>query len=181
MANPTKINTLMYKLLIEKELNNFTVVGARNALLNASNEISDRNEARRMIYRQIWEFEKKGWLISKGQGRDKSYQQSEIFLNLDVAPASLAQPVKKRKNPVEVKPNRDLEILKSRMGEYEGELAIVLGEVEEYQALMEQFPAQNKTLQSLFIEAKERSANLLGKVNALSKLIQSNTNQGISC
>jgi len=63
----------------------------------------------------------------------------------------------------------------------EGELAIILGEVEEYQTLMSRFPTLNNSLKILFEEAKDRSAKHLGKINALSKVIELSRSEHTLC
>lgn len=59
----------------------------------------------------------------------------------------------------------------ARKNVYEGELAITLGEVEEYQSLLSRFPSSKTDLLPLYDAAKERSAKLLGKVNALNNYV----------
>ncbi|MEZ9856554.1 hypothetical protein AB4347_21370, partial [Vibrio breoganii] len=56
--------------------------------------------------------------------------------------------------------------------QYEGELAITLGEIEEYQSLLMRFPNNKQDMQPLFNAARERSAKLLGRINALTNWMQ---------
>ena len=61
---------------------------------------------------------------------------------------------------------------------HEGELAITLGEIEEYQSLLMRFPNNKQEIQPLFNLARERSAKLLGRINALTnwmQVVQGNT------
>lgn len=56
--------------------------------------------------------------------------------------------------------------------EYEGELEILLGEIEEYRSLNTRFPELEPKLAPLLKQAKERSGHLLGKVNVLTNVIR---------
>lgn len=54
---------------------------------------------------------------------------------------------------------------------HEAELAITLSEVEEFKDLIQRFPSKNKLFRRFYLETRERSAQLLGKVNALNKVL----------
>lgn len=180
MTKQTRINSHMYNLLIRKDLNHFTVSQAREIVYqSSSSEFKDRKEARMYIYRYIWLFQKKGWLISKGDGRQKIYLKSDDFLSLNLVPMSGSTTEKRKSKKIRMVQASSTESLRSRKGEYEAELSIVLGEVEEYQSLMECYPQQKDAMELLFQEAKDKSANLLGKVNALTKLITASASKRV--
>lgn len=50
-----------------------------------------------------------------------------------------------------------------------------LGEAEEYESLCKELPELSEEAQSLYSEARERSALLLGKIKALESLLSSNS------
>ena len=54
---------------------------------------------------------------------------------------------------------------------HEAELAIKLGEVEEFKALMKRYPQKNELFNRFYLETRDCSAQLLGKVNALTKVL----------
>ncbi|MGR5512232.1 hypothetical protein ACPV4Q_15015 [Vibrio diabolicus] len=62
-------------------------------------------------------------------------------------------------------------ILNCERNEYKGELEIVLGEVDEYQSIVSRFPELKNKLAPLHQEVKDRAALLLGKVNVLTKVL----------
>ncbi|MFA0025996.1 hypothetical protein AB4369_24145, partial [Vibrio sp. 10N.261.49.A5] len=68
MKRSTKICAEMHKLLIEKRMDGFSVVEARDASLNIEKGTQNLDEARKKIYRQIWQYQQKGWLRSEGEG-----------------------------------------------------------------------------------------------------------------
>ncbi|MCD6670019.1 hypothetical protein LT068_13155 [Vibrio cholerae] len=59
MKRSKKINGVMYKLLIERGIDSFSVIELRNASLAIDGMTQDPDEARKRLYRQIYHFEKK--------------------------------------------------------------------------------------------------------------------------
>lgn len=159
----------MFNLLIERGMDNFTVIELRNALMECDVVFTDQEGARKYVYRQLLAFEKKGWLSVNGARREKRYMLTELFRSQSFKPRNASE----SGSLVMINRNftKELEILAQEKKQYEGELAITLGEIEEYQSLLVRFPNNKLTLMPLFDEAKERSAKLLGKINALSKWI----------
>ncbi len=164
MKRSTKISALMYKLLIEKRMDGFSVIEARDSSLSLEDETQDLVEARKRIYRQIWQYQKKNWLRSEGEGRSKRYFQTEQFKVLQVTGQKTVEPLIKARSA-------DYSVLFRESKEYKGELEIVLGEIDEYQSLKYRFPELESKLTPLLQQAKQRSAHLLGKVNVLTNVL----------
>ncbi|MEZ9577429.1 MULTISPECIES: hypothetical protein [unclassified Vibrio] len=166
MKRARRISVVMHKLLIENGLDGFTVLEARDLWLSLENMGSNSAEARKKVYRAIFHFEKKSWLRSEGSGRKKRYFQADQFKALyDNVTAN---------NQADLKPQvpvQNYSILNSERNEYKGELEIVLGEVDEYQSIVSRFPELKNKLAPLHQEAKDRAALLLGKVNVLTKVL----------
>ncbi len=81
MKRSMKISAEMYKLLIERTLDGFSVIELRDELIVLKGSPIDPDEARKKVYRQILRFIKKGWLRSEGSGRQKdTFRQT--LLNL---------------------------------------------------------------------------------------------------
>ncbi|MBF4336836.1 hypothetical protein P4S52_15385 [Vibrio sp. SA48] len=172
MKKVIRINPYMFNLLIEKGMDDFSVIDARDALLNSSVIFSSKDDARKYIYKQLLSFEEKGWLSTIGTHRSKRYHQTSEFKALTVEPRVAS------KNKVNVDPivtqtaDTPLNVLEQEKKQYEGELEITLGEIEEYQSLLTRFPHNRQKMQPLFNTARERSAKLLGKINALTNWIK---------
>ncbi|RJX64861.1 hypothetical protein DZ860_23085 [Vibrio sinensis] len=176
MKLPKRVGVLMHKLLIERQLNGFTVVEARDTWLSIEIEPTDINEARKKVYRQILRFEKHKWLRSEGSGRTKTYFQTELFKELFANSNELAQP-----DPTPLMPVNDYSVLLQERNEHKGELEIVLGEVDEFQSIIKRFPELEARLAPLHQQTKERAAFLLGKVNVLTKVINTLSKGSKSC
>lgn len=71
MSHSQKINVFMHKLLIENEMDNFSLVEIKDALLVIEEFASTGQDAHKFVYRQVWGLEKKGWLNAEGIGREK--------------------------------------------------------------------------------------------------------------
>lgn len=170
MTRSLTLNSEMYNLLIDRGMDQFTVLQARDALLIHSKRFTDGNEARKFVYRQLLAFERKGWLVSSGEDRDKTYAVTEIFKQLSFVPKGSSVP--KVSPAVEVD---SLSLLEKEKQSNEAELAITLGEVEAYQRLLKRFPDKEAITRSLLDNARERSARQLGQIKALGELINACT------
>lgn len=166
MKHSGKISAIMYKLLVEKGMDSFSVVDARNLLASIDARYTDLVSARQVVYRQINKCLQQGWLVSAGVGRQKKFYVSD----------SLKEMIAGDKNALKASENKskpnDYSVLLTELRENEGELKIVLGEIDEYRSLLKRFPELLSTIQPLLQDSKVRSATLLGKVKGLSKVLQ---------
>lgn len=167
MKRSRRISAIMHKLLIEHGLDGFTVLEARNLWLSVDDQKPNLSEARKTVYRLIYNFEKKNLLRSEGSGRSKRYFQTEQFKELPGYKVLEHNPKTNR-----VSTEHDYSILISECNEYKGELEIVLGEIDEYQSVVSRFPDLESRLAPIHQQAKERAASLLGKINALTTVLK---------
>lgn len=78
-----KISAEMYKLLIERTLDGFSVIELRDEFIVIKDSLIDPDEAYKKVYRQILRFIKKGWLNGEGSGRQNdTFRQtlSRLFM-----------------------------------------------------------------------------------------------------
>ncbi|EPV2528460.1 hypothetical protein ACV28K_000959 [Vibrio alginolyticus] len=166
MGRSKKINGVMYKLLIERGIDGFSVVELRDASLSMDDTSLDPNEARKRLYRQIYHFEKNGWLVSKSYGRNKRYFVSDMFKTMSIEPKKRPSPVKD-----DSLQSDNYSVLESELIQHNRNLEIVLGEIEEYQSLCVRFPSLDKPIAVMLQKARSRSAHLIGKVNVLRNVL----------
>ena len=161
MPQIIKLNQHIYSLLLEKECNGFTIVELRDELLTVTDTYQDIDEARKFIYRQTTALERKEILISKGSGRNKKYFKSELFNKVTFKPKRVSI-----EQEISISCNTDnqaslfVETLLNEKKQFEAELAILLGALD---------------------DAKNNSAKLLGKVNALTNVLSSLNNGASQC
>ncbi|MEX0335254.1 hypothetical protein [Vibrio tubiashii] len=172
MKKVTKINPYMFNLLIEKGMDNFSVIEARDALHDSEDIFPNKEGARKYVYKQLLSFEEKGWLSVIGTRRDKRYQVTNEFKALIIEPrTSRTRRTQADLMAVQISAP-SLNTLEQEKKQHEGELAITLGEIEEYQSLLMRFPNNRQEMQPLINAARERSAKLLGRMNALTNWMQ---------
>lgn len=169
MKKVLKMNPYMFNLLIEREMDNFSVVEIRDALMECAQIFEDKEQARKYVYRQLLSFERKGWLASTGSRRDKRYLLTKKFHSQSFVPrkSSKEKSIPARSEEIE----NTIGVLNQEKTQYEGELSIVLSELEEYQSLLVRFPRSTMTLMPMFDATKKRSEKLMGKINALANWI----------
>ncbi|MEZ9655617.1 hypothetical protein AB4277_13215 [Vibrio splendidus] len=172
----------MYTILIKNQMDKFTVTAARDALMSSTDEFKNKNDARKALYRQIYQFERKGWLISSGEGRSKKYSVTETFKKLNVTSnqARSTSSYSDSSSTYDISVS-EVMVLRNEKREVEAELEITLSEIERYKILVQRFPKLSKVVPSLIQKANERSAELLGNLNALSNVLKSLSEVQSSC
>lgn len=164
MKRSMKISDEMHELLIEREMNGFLVVELRDAFVSIDDSYVDLDDARRKVYRQLLRLVKNNWLRVEGTGQKKRYFQTDLFKGLQFDVAS-------ENSNVIISAVSDYSVLRYERNQYKGELEIVFGEISEYQSLCGRFPELEPMLAPLLEQAKEHSAQLLGKVNVLTSVL----------
>jgi hypothetical protein len=184
MSKQANMNVFLHFLLVIKQMNNFTVTEAKDALLHEQSEFTDAVETRKFIYRQLTRNVAKGLLkrtnkVNKGS-KEVIYSKTELFFNLEIVPSSRGSSAKIieiiNNNSTNAKVEK-LQIteyqdeLKKDLLTYEIDLNTVLEEAKEYKRLTARYPKLHEQLQLHHTQAKEKSIKLLGKINALQTLL----------
>lgn len=174
-----KISSIMYKLLIEQSLDGFSVIQLRDAAQNLPETKTGKPKTRRLVYRQILKFKANGWLEEKGSGRQKMYYKTTAFFaqKFEIKKESEPQGSNTLCEPDEV----GYEVLSKELSQYQGELEIVLAEIEEYRSLKVRFPLLEPNIKILLEEARVNSARILGKVNGVTKLLSNINQSSLKC
>ncbi|HHF2953598.1 TPA: hypothetical protein ACVOZD_000280 [Vibrio diabolicus] len=165
MKRSTKISAIMHNLLIEKGMDGFSVIELRDASILNEDCYIDPDEARKKVYRQILRFKKNNWLRCEGTGQKKRYFQTSQFKCLQVEPKIQTIRLSLPSSP-------DYSVLTREHSQFKEELEIVLSEIDEYRSLNRRFPELEIKLRPFLEQAKERSAQLLGKVNVLTNALK---------
>ncbi|WP_045386224.1 hypothetical protein [Vibrio rotiferianus] len=166
MKHPHKISAVMYKLLIERKMDGFSVTEARDASLSSEDSVQSFEQARKKVYRQIWQFQQKGWLRSEGKGRNKRYFQTKHFKSLQF------NPKKSYISEERTSSFGHYSILVKELGIYKRKLEVSLGEIDECNLIKEKFPELEAQVFPLLDEARNRAALLLGKINVLTNVLR---------
>ncbi|MDN3490757.1 hypothetical protein [Pseudoalteromonas sp. APC 3694] len=184
MSKKANMNVFLHFLLVIKQMNNFTVTQAKEALLREQSEFTDPVETRKFVYRQLTRNVANGLLrrtnkLNKG-AKEVIYSTTELFSSLEIIPTSRRGKVKQIDtanisvpdiSTETVKVIEYQEELKKDLLTYEIDLNTVLEEAKEYQRLSARYPKLQEKLQLHHTQAKEKSIKLLGKINALQTLL----------
>ncbi|MUK60733.1 hypothetical protein GNP81_07925 [Aliivibrio fischeri] len=184
MSNKVKLNEIVFKILIENKLDVFTVSDMRDYVLKVSDFFESKEAAGAFVYRQVAALEHKQLLSRspKAKGKKITYSQTQLLLNSEI----IVKPYefKKKAKLTHIDPkihNKDLKVdsiskllntVMQQKSQYEAELTMLLSETEEVKHIMSSFPEDSTHLQSLYLDLRNQSATLCGKVNALTKIIQ---------
>ncbi|MFT5759752.1 MAG: hypothetical protein ACI9LM_004531 [Alteromonadaceae bacterium] len=174
MTQTIKLNEHIYFLLIEKNLDHFTVTSLRDELLRCSSIYNDPLEARLLVYKQICRLSKKNLLVRDNNRSPMRviYSKSALFKSTD-----FVKTIKKhriddvtlntKKVNQETQFNIDLQVIKNR---YDAEMVIIKGELAEYQDLMRVYPHKSEAILLLLKDANLHLLSMKGKLAALKKL-----------
>lgn len=139
-----------------------------------------KKAARQFIYRNMVRMMKAG-LMEKlpDDGGWPKYQLTQKFANPKQparapysSPSKAAPPAKNTLK--ETPPAKPVTALRERLSKHRSDMLCALGEAEEYESLCKELPEYCEEAQSLYAEARERSALLLGKIKALESLLSTN-------
>jgi hypothetical protein len=178
MSQKVNMNVFLHSLLVIKQMNEFSVIEAKDALLREHAEFTDSEEARKFIYRQLLRSVDKGLLkrtdLFDDGIKNVLYSKTEKFFASKIVPMTRGS--KKRttttkppvKKPVLVDYKAEL---KKELMTYEIDLNASIEEVNEYKRLSSRFPELKEKLQQHQLQTKNQSVQLLGKVHALQKLL----------
>ena len=194
MSKKVNMNVFLHFLLVIKQMNNFTVTQAKEALLREQSEFTDPVETRKFVYRQLTRNVANGLLrrtnkLNKG-AKEVIYSTTELFSSLEIIPTSRRGKVKQIDttnisvpdiSTETVKVIEYQEELKKDLLTYEIDLNTVLEEAKEYQRLSARYPKLQVQLQLHHTQAKEKSIKLLGKINALQTLLGNKTTEKQPC
>jgi hypothetical protein len=188
MSQQVNMNAFLHSLLVINKMNDFTVAEARDALLATHAEFTDEVESRKFIYRQLTRNIEKGLLVRKDHfdkgSKRVTYSKTEKFFDLTIVPltrgskkvTSLHKVPKKVVKAVNYKDE-----LQKELSTYEFDLNTTLEEAKEYKRLSVRFPELQEKLQQHQSQAKEKSMQLLGKVQALQNLLSDTRTRYKTC
>ena len=178
MSNTVDMNVFMHSLLVIKQMNDFTVTEAKDALLREHSELTDDKKTRMFIYRQLSSNIKKGLIkrtdCFKNGKKKVIYSKTSKLLAATVTPIERGSPPKK---VTALPPLKQIEIegykeeLKKELVAYETNLSACIEEAKEYKRLSTRFPDMMERLQEHQSQANDKSIKLLGRANALQKLL----------
>jgi len=193
MSKTVEMNVFLHSLLVIKQMNDFTVSEAKEALLREHAEFTDGVEARKFIYRQLLRNVEKGLLeriesLDGGVTKVLYSKTEEFFVSIILPKKQNMKPrVKRARKPLRTKEEKVIKTsdyqaeLKMELQTYEIDLNASLEEAKEYKRLADRFPELQEKIQQHQSQAKTKSIKLLGKINALQNLLGHKITDHQSC
>ncbi|MGI9838783.1 hypothetical protein [Vibrio parahaemolyticus] len=181
MNRTKKLSHPIYNLLVNQGLDRFTVTQARDELQKSIDRFGNANDARKYVYRQINHLVFNGYLKTVGHGRTKLYIKTEAF-NLDSFSKKIVEKYQRETIRTEKivqigQTEKYIETLEKERIRYKSELSVTFAEEQEYCRLMSRFPDKKQLLMPIYTKTKERSETTLGKINALTNVLNIMQNQ----
>lgn len=167
------MNAFLYSLLIDLDMDNFTIKNARDALIQHHDEFIDPTETRKFVYRQLLRQEEKGYLSrSKSQSKDITYLKTDKFFEASFKPKRQANHVIRASNDnSEIDQKSSVKInfipmLEKEIFEYEMKLDGLLEEAEHYKNLTKRLPHLKDKFEQQKEDSKKASTKLIGMIKA---------------
>jgi len=188
MSQKVNMNVFLHYLLVIKEINEFTVIEARDILVQEHSEFTDADMARKYIYRHLlWavnnDFLKRTDHVEDGI-KKVIYSKTEAFFDSIFSPVNRGKKQKlklHRKAAAKQNTENYKELLEKELMTYELDLTTCIEEAKEYKRLSTRFPELKEKLQQLHLQTKSQSTELLGKVRALQRLLGHKITGAASC
>jgi hypothetical protein len=177
MSHTIKLNEHIYFLLIEKQIDHFTVTSLRDELRKICSEYENPQEARLFVYKQIRRLAKYHLLVrdDNNSPMNARYSKTILFKAADFMKktnryhiGSLCLNTKQVASENNFKSD-----LNQVQKDCESEILLIISEIEEYGRLMQKYPSNINTILPCCEKAKTRLLLQKGKLAAL-KNIQKN-------
>lgn len=168
----------LYDVLVGEDLNEFTVTELRDAFV-AYPQVreSDLVEARRVVYTQILRLVKQELLqkVASDHPYHTRYVKTprfyeRVFQAKELPSESGCEVAETAASAVNATPSLT-DALHSRLQGYRAELLTAMGESEEYQRLLKDFPEHQRVIRRQYEQARDTTTRLLGRVKAVEHLL----------
>ena len=172
MTKELKINNKMYVLLVDNNIDNFTVDELYSQYLALGLSKKDGKD-RQFLYRQLFSLEDRGLLSKQGESysRQMTYSKTALFQSSTLLPKKGPyQPSLPKKELMTQLP--PLANLKQELVQTYTRFALSRDESKEYKRLLIQYPGMTQHFKEHYQQSRENAFSLLAKINALKTFIQ---------
>ena len=172
MTKELKINNKMYVLLVDNNIDNFTVAELHTQYLALRLSKKDGKD-RQFLYRQLFGLEDRGLLCKQGDSysRQMTYSKTMLFQSSTLLPKKGPyQPSLPKKELMSQLP--PLANLKQELVQTYTRFALSRDESKEYKRLLIQYPGMTQHFKEHYQQSRDNAFSLLAKINALKTFIQ---------
>ncbi|CAH6818142.1 Transcriptional regulator VspR [Vibrio chagasii] len=171
-SKPIHLIPFLYQILIEDQLDDFSVLELRDRYLTLAGSTLDKAEARRLVYRHILRLVNKQLLckVSVKGTKKATYQKTELFSKTTWELTKNNSTTKVSENhgsSYESKLNSPKTVLQERLEQCESDFLACLQEFQTYQGLSSEFPHLKEGLHDVRSKTKIQSSKLVGQIRAI--------------
>ncbi|TGA73270.1 hypothetical protein VFES401_00730 [Aliivibrio fischeri] len=170
LSKPITLINPLYQILIEEQLDDFSVLELRDRFIAISEYQLDKGKARRLVYRNILRLVKKQLLkkVSKKDSSKAVYQKTALFTE------KIWKAINETNNTEQCESlshtNRFIfpqNELKERLEQCESDFLACLHELETYQELTSEYPLLKDSLYDIKRQTKVQTSKLIGEIRAI--------------
>ncbi len=132
---------------------------------------------RMFVSKQLNTMVKQGLLTTSGNNRNKLFHKTTLFQQVNVS--SVESEINQGKAVDLVSSVPYIAELNKMRGKLNGELAMLIAEMDEYRSIMAQHPQTQEKVKKLHQESTQLSATLTGQITAISKTIDLLTSEAV--
>ncbi|WP_029798999.1 hypothetical protein [Vibrio parahaemolyticus] len=129
------------------------------------------------VSKQLNTMVKQGLLTTSGNNRNKLFHKTTLFQQVNVS--SVESEINQGKAVDLVSSVPYIAELNKMRGKLNGELAMLIAEMDEYRSIMAQHPQTQEKVKKLHQESTQLSATLTGQITAISKTIDLLTSEAV--
>ncbi len=155
----------------KSDADEFRIPDIRNFLLATTMQAKSKDNVRMFVSKQLNAMVKQELLTTKGNLRNKVFRKTPRFAEFKTM-VNDGQERNEIQTPITIKPATYLCELGKIRSRLNGELAILIAEMDEYRSIMAQFPQTEEKVRRLHKESTQRSATITGQITALTKTIE---------
>lgn len=176
MIKKPALNEYIYILLIDKELDGFSVPVLRNEMLKLTDKFGNGTDTRKFVYRQLRQLEKHGLLCARGAGRKKTYHKTQRFQEAKFTNTPENKPVEASEME-----NIGLNDLIHEKARCTAELEFAIAGINEYRNLADKLPSFHSELLAKSEQSRERSVQYTVRLEALIYAIELYQSKEATC
>ena len=159
-----KLNTKIHTLIVENELDHFTLLDIRKAYEKAFDDKTNATEVRKYLYRQIYRLVKEGLLAKNGLHNSQNITYSKTLLFMDKFHSTST--TESKNHGVDC----SISGIENKLVSYKVDLSASIAESEEYQKFSKENPHFGAIIYEKLQSSRERSSRLLGQVKAMENI-----------
>ncbi|MEZ9080634.1 hypothetical protein ACPSL3_08640 [Vibrio owensii] len=167
MSPLSAINPQIMAVLSEYKSNEFTIPEIRDELLRTAMKHKSKSTVRLFVSRHLNALVERGLLTSQGTRKQRVFSKSEQFSAQVIGTTDKNIP----KGSDLHEGDAFFTTLTNSQNQLKAELAMLFGEIEEYDSIIKQFPQTQNKVALLHQESKLNAATITGQITAITKTI----------